>query len=330
MLQNAHNIYSIYVTGELSVVVSAEFEKMKERSDETLEYLRGRVRFDIGKHRKTKLKCLDDLKDKTLLSRSVAEKHAEKLEKQFLGRWEEFTKEQMIERLRFWTVLYEVVPLNVDHAVEKTEEMFQRLKSVCDSIRGIEVIGVAEIEVVSVEKMKAMASEDDEARKLNVIVDMLAAKGQSTDSSVAKSYALVHFHGIVDVGAGGEVRAQKIRDECERYWKESYQVEVKRLYSNKTLKKNLKDIAAYLTKGGNEILIYKIGFGYDEEEKINRQLVKSGRATMEKDYAGFENELSLSVAEIKFLGATIHRLMMRTGSKSLQNGYLFKGGKQLR
>ena len=105
---------------------------------------------------------------------------------------------------------------------------------------------------------------------------------------------------------------------------------MKRLYSNKTLNKNLKDIAAYLTKGGNESLIYKIGFGYDEEEKINRQLVKSGRATMEKDYAGFENELSLNVAEIKFLGATIHRLMMRTGSKNLQNGYLFKGGKQLR
>lgn len=312
--------------------VSAEFKSMREHyhSGEALDYLRGRVRFNIGKWRKKKLLCLDELKGKTLLTKSIAKQHAIRLEKQFLGRWEEFTKEEMIERLRFWTVLSDVVPLNVDHAVVSTEEMFQRLKCTCDSIRGIEAIGVAEIEVVNVEKMKSMASDDDEARKLNVISNMLAAKGQSTDSSVAKSYALVHFHGIVDVGAGGEVRAQKIRDECERYWKESYQVEVKRLYSNKTLNKNLKDIAAYLTKGGNESLIYKIGFGYDEEEKINRQLVKSGRATMEKDYAGFENELSLNVAEIKFLGATIHRLMMRTGSKNLQNGYLFKGGKQLR
>ena len=92
------------------------------------------------------------------------------------------------------------------------------------------------------------------------------------------------------------------------------------------LKKNLEDIAAYLTKGGNENLIYKIGFGYDNAEKLERQMLKAGKTAKQGDYAGIENEMSLTITEIKFLGEAINQMMERTGSKNLRTVYLYKCG----
>lgn len=310
------------------MALSPEYIRMKERSGETLEYLRGRLRFDLGKHQKTKLKVLGDLNDRTLLTRSVAEKHAKNLEKQFHVRWRKLTKNEMKDRLRLVTILSQLVPLDLYATAESVERMFSRLKVVFGSIRGIEVIGAAEIEVVNIDKIKAMASVADEARKLDVILAMLPAEEKSLYKTGVTSYALVHFHGVIDVGNNGAEKLQKLETACKRYWSERYAVQIKSLYSTKTVKKNLTDIAAYLTKGGNESLIYKIGFGYDAEDKIQRQLLKAGRAKKEGDYAGIENELSLTIAEIKFLGEAINQMMDRTGSKNMRNGYLFKYGQQ--
>lgn len=306
---------------------SAEFIRMKERSlsGESLEYLRGALRFDIGTQQKTKLKILGELADRTLLTNAVAERHAAKLEEQFRRRWRSFTKREMQERLRFVTILAELVPLDLEMTSEAVEQMFSRLKIVFGGIRGIEVIGAAEIEIVNVEKMKQMASVADEARKLDVILSMLPAEEKSLFKSDLAVYALVHFHGIMDVGANGDEKVSKLQRECKRYWNANYMVQVKGLYSTKTVKKNLKDIAAYLTKGGNENLIYKIGFGYDKADDLERQMLKAGFAKKDADYAGIENQMSLTIAQIKFLGEAINQMMERKGSK-MRNGYLFKHG----
>lgn len=310
------------------MMLSPEFIRMKERSGETLEYLRGRLRFDLGKHQKTKLKVLGDLKDRTLLTKSVAEKQAKNLEKQFYGRWQTLTKNEMKERLRFFTLLYEVIPLDLNTVADSVDRMFAKLEAILRNVRGIEVIGAAEIEIVNIDKMKAMASVADEARKLDVIVSLMPAEEKSLYKTGITSYALVHFHGVIDVGNNGEEKLRKLDNVCKRYWNQNYVVQTKSLYSTKTVKKNLTDIAAYLTKGGNESLIYKIGFGYDAEDKIARQMLKAGKATKEGDYAGIENELSLTIAEIKFLGEAINQMMERKGSKNMRNGYLFRYGQQ--
>lgn len=310
------------------MAASPQFMQLKERSlsGESLECLRGALRFDIGTHQKTKLKVLGDLPDKSLLANAVAQKHAARLEKQFLSRWGSFNKREMQDRLRFVTVLAELVPLDLEMANDAVNRMFSRLEVVFSGIRGIEVIGAAEIEIVNVEKMKQMASVADEARKLNVIDSMMPDEGKSLYKTGIGSYALVHFHGVMDVGANGDEKIAKLERDCKRFWNARYMLQVKGLYSTKTVKRNLSDIAAYLTKGGNENLIYKIGFGYDAEDKIQRQLLKAGKATKAGDYAGIENELSLTIAEIKFLGEAINQMMERTGSKNLRNGYLFKHG----
>lgn len=310
------------------MVHSAEFIRLKERSlsGETLEYLRGALRFDIGTQQKTKLKVLGELADKTLLTNAVAEKHAAKLDEQFRRRWGSFTKREMKDRLRFVTVLAEVVPLDLEMTSDAVERMFARLKIVFGGIRGIEVIGAAEIEIVDIEKMKQMASVADEARKLDVIVSMMPEEEKSLYATGMTSYALVHFHGIMDVGANGDEKVVKLERDCKRYWNANYSLQVKGLYSTNTVKKNLTGIAAYLTKGGNESLIYKIGFGYDKADNLERQMLKAGFAKKEADYAGIENQMSLTIAQVKFLGEAINQMMERKGSRNLRNGYLFKHG----
>ena len=322
-------IYILYIRRESSgMAASPKFMQLKEHSlsGESLEYLRGALRFDIGTHQKTKLKVLGDLADKTLLANAVAEKHADRLEKQFLSRWGSFKKREMQDRLRFVTVLAELVPLDLEMTNDAINRMFKRLEVVFSGIRGIEVIGAAEIEIVNVEKMKQMASVADEARKLDVIVSMMPDEEKSLFKTGVGSYALVHFHGVMDVGKNGDEKIAKLERDCKRHWNARYMLQVKGLYSTKTVKRNLSDIAAYLTKGGNENLIYKIGFGYDKADNLERQMLKAGALKKDVNYAGIENHLSLTIAQIKFLGEAINQMMKRTGSKNLRNGYLFKHG----
>jgi hypothetical protein len=306
------------------MVVSEEFKRLKESSNETLEYLRGRLRFDIGKHQRTKLKVLGELQERTLLSKSVAEQHANRLAQQFRRRWGLLSKREMSERLRFITVLSELVELNLDDTDGAVKRMFSKLEGALRQVRGIQVIGAAEIEVVNVDKMITMASVADESRKLDVVLAMIPSEEKSLYKTGVVSYALVHFHGVIDLGVNGEEKSEKLSKALRQWWSERYSVEVKSLYSTKTVRENLTDIAAYLTKGGNESLIYKIGFGYDDEDKIARQMLKAGKSKKEADYEGIENEMSLTIAEIEFLGRAIDRLMDRKGSKNMRNGYLFK------
>ena len=304
--------------------MSNEFQKMKTSGDLIFDRLRDNIRPDIGKHRRTKLKqALGSSAKGTLLDDAVWKQHAARLERQFVARWGALNKQEALERLRFWTVLDSVVPVNVDAIMGAVEQMFAHLDATCRQVRGLEVIGACEIEIVNLDRMRRFASEDDEARKLKVIEAMLPG-GDGTNSG---SMALVHFHGVIDFGQGAERKSEELGKASRKVWEQPYQVQIKRMYVTQSVRQNLKGIALYLTKGGNENLIYKIGFGYDSEDKINRQLVKSGKAKLEADYEGFENEYSLSLYEIEVLGKAIEQLMDRTGSK-MRNGYLYRYGQQ--
>ena len=165
---------------------------------------------------------LGDLAEKTLLSNLVAKGHAAKLEEQFFRRWQTFTKKQMKDRLRFITVLAQLVPLDLEETKDAVEQMFKRLQYAFSDVRGIEVIGAAEIEIVNIEKMKTMSSVADEARKLDVILNMIPAEEKSLYRTGITSYALVHFHGVIDIGNDGHEKIAKINKACKRYWSEKY------------------------------------------------------------------------------------------------------------
>lgn len=308
-------------------MTSKQFQRMKERSDQTFEMLLGHIRFDVGKHKSKKLKCLGVKAKRTLLDNEVRKTHASRLENMFLRRWGNLTKREASDRLRFWTALDSLVVLDEDEIVAAVERMFSRLEMCCRKVKGIEVIGAAEIEIVNLRKLRECADGVDEARKYNVILEMLPHEEKTLFREGIQSYALVHFHGIVDFGNEAERKIDEFKQHCKWWWSGAYEVELKSLFEKNSVRKNLCALASYLTKGGNENLIYKIGFGSDSEDKINRQLLKKGMAKVEDDYEGFENEFSLSIQEIKVLGSVIDKVMNRKNSK-LRNGYLFKYGQQ--
>ena len=307
------------------------FEELKNDHRETFQRLQGLNRPDVGVHKKTKLKVLGQRSRSTLLDDSVRATHAARLLKQFLGRWGGLERDEALERLRLVTVLDSVVPLDVDQCLQAVTGMRARLKDACERVRGIEVIGAVEIEVVNLKKMRQLRSEADEARKLNVLESLVPSIGKPNlfDKRV-NSFALVHFHGIVDFGVDSDEKEVVLREKMKRWWYKPYQIELKSFHSDKALKTNLENIAKYLVKGGNESLIYKIGFGYDEAEKLERQMLKAGKNTLRPDFEGFINEMSLTIEEICFLGGVIDRIMNSSGGKNWRNGYIFKYGQQHR
>lgn len=309
-------------------MTSEKFQRMKEGSEESFERLLNHFRFDIGQHKKTKLKTLGVLAKKTLLYKEVHNTHALRLENMFLKRWKNLTKQEANARLRMWTVLDSLVVLDDEQIAASVEGMFERLFSCCSNIKGIEVIGAAEIEIVNLQKLRECAAQGEgETRKYNVICGMLPIKEKSLFAEGIQSYALVHFHGIVDFGNDAVRKIEEFRKQNKQRWSGAYEVELKSLFEKNSVRKNLSALADYMTKGGNENLIYKIGFGRDSEDKINRQLFKNGKARLEQDYEGFENEFSLSIKEIKVLGSALWKVMNRKGSKT-RNGYLFRYGQE--
>lgn len=311
------------------------FEKLKTRSGAgELERLRGLIRFGIGKHKQKKLGAVLGTRGRsTLLSDSVSATHSRRLHKQFMARWRKLTKEEQLERLRFWTVLGSLAELNVDSILQQVDVLNWQLRDALKSVKGVEVIGAFEIEIVNFSVMKRIAdqSQDDEARKRNVLRSLSAEIPNSLLEPRQKSdsYALVHFHGVVDLGNSSDEKMEKLRKASSRSWTGKYQVELTGFHSDKTVQKNLENIAKYLVKGGNENLIYKIGFGWDSVESMERQMAKQGKKLLDSDFEGFENELSLTAGEIKVLGTALDKLMGSTSSKNMRNGYLFRHGQQL-
>lgn len=313
-----------------------DFEELKRRSgDIELDYLLSHIRFDIGKHKNTKLKrALGRKWRSTLLNNNVASTHQGRLLKQFTNRWGYFTKVQQQERLRLWTVLGSMRPLDVDQILDAVRTLETQLNRVLASVKGVEVIGVFEIEIVSIPLMRQFADHkiEDEARKFNVCESMRTDKVRKlfdeprTDPG---SYALVHFHGVIDLGNDSVAKEEKLRAASKPIWGAQYQAELKHFFATKSVRANLAHIASYLVKGGNETLHYKIGFGRDSVERLEARMMKKGKKDLGDDFEGFDNPLSLTVQEVKILGDAIDRLMSRNKG-TMRNGYLFRYGQQVK
>lgn len=314
-----------------------DFLELKRRSDDgsMLKQLRGQLRFNIGTWRQTRLNVLGARSRSTLLTDGVRQKHASRLRKQFAARWGKLSDDQQHDRLRLCTILDCVCELDPPAIMERISRFEAQLLSAFQSAKGIEVIGVFEIEIVNLDLMarQAATAKENEARKLHVLKNMRAEAepGRLFDDRPSPSaYALVHFHGVVDLGINGDAKAKLLADACRKNWKLQYQFELKRFFRDKALTENLSCIAAYLVKGGNENLIYKIGFGRDSIERVEASMQRSRQTKLDEDYTRPEDPFSLTIREIEVLGTTIDRLMDRTRSKNIRNGYLFRHGQHIR
>ncbi len=247
--------------------------------------------------------------------------------------------EALRNRLQFITVLHEVCPLELNAVEESAEQLIAKIDSFGQSLKqqrfGCSFVGAIEIEIVSMRMMREAHQHDDlddltsGRRKFKVLDSML---GRSRTLRNAPTVALVHCHGIIDLGKCS------YDDACTRLrqiWVKRYQVEVKKLSEQyrgkkKSVALNLKHIAGYITKGANDkiqdgiSLHYKLSFDKDMES-IEDQMIKDWRKVdsirAERITEGLAHSKSMTKAEIAFHAEAIDMLM---GLKRNRMGYVIK------
>ena len=301
--------------------------ELKQTSSERFERLRSLMRLDLGVHKRIRLRRAGCGESKSLLHDSVADRHSKLLQDDFEKRWGHLTRDLALERLRFLTALHSVVPLNQRDVIRAVERMESALQGVFKGT-GAKLLGAVEVEVVNIALLRKIGSlSEDETRKLNVLesITVAGADNGSKIASAQDSGVLVHFHGIVDLG-NSLLREEQLRKNTKKItaWQRSpYQIEIKRLFKDRTVQQNLRDIANYITKGGNERLRYNAGFGRDLAEDLDAKIWRSGTGRADKGGETVADERGLTIGEIKLLDDIWSALMARKRNK---RGYLVRLG----
>jgi hypothetical protein len=292
--------------------------KRKSKSGETLEQLGQMLRFNLGTHKRTRLTRAGAVDSGSLLHNAIAAAHAKKLSDE-LQRHAKTIGRAAEDRLRFMTVLDALVDPNikaVEAAVTKLEAAFE------DVVGGMGLWsrGAIELEMVNIDLLRRIkGTKGDEVRKLDVL-ERLRSKRISQENA---AQILVHVHAIIDLGAetdSSEAELRKRMKQVRRWSRSSYQVELKKLFRDKRIAKNLSDIAEYVTKGGNEKLRYSAGFGRDLDEDLDAKIWRgggSGRAARGGETT--EDERGLTIHEVKQLDELYVWLMRRRRDK---RGYI--------
>lgn len=349
---------------------SEQIQRLKADSISTMETLQKEAlarRFLVGSHNGVRLKKSLaviqrlDLDGRTLLTPEVHQAHAEKLSKRYEvvlqklrfkshNNWSKIPKPYRLEKptdteiagnhLRFLTLVDSVTAVDASDAVKAAIKLKEKLTTTASSVKGIECLGVIEVEVVSLALMEKFAGidkvTDSERRKLNVC-KILAKDLTSPLYADDKSLFLIHFHGIISASKETQFNDfEEVVKKVDAWSKAPRQVMMSRLSTQyggkfKSVSENLKHIAIYITKGGNDwyskkaYLRYKIGFENDdaqvtdEDTWVQKNWRRNELLRQEHSEDGIEDQLSLTAYEIGQLAITIDGLM---GLNRTRTGYL--------
>ena len=303
--------------------------ELKRSSTERFEKLRDLMRLDLGVHKRIRLSRAGCGGSKSLLHDGIAKHHSKLLQDDYKKRWGNLTRDQALERLRFLTVLHSVVPLKQRDVIRAVERMKSALERVFKGT-GAKVLGAVEVEIVNIALLRKIGSlGEEEARKLNVLESITAsdANNRPKITGTQDRGVLVHFHGIVDLGVRNsllhEDQLRKGTKKIAAWQRSPYQVEIKRLFKDRSVQQNLRDIASYITKGGNERLRYNAGFGRDLAEDLDAKIWRAGTGRADKGGETVADERGLTIGEIRILDDVWCALMARKRNK---RGYLVRLG----
>lgn len=304
-------------------------------------------------------KELHHLENRTLLSPQIHRIHATRLTQRYLKRLEKVKRlvrqqqQDLVrtnsrygmtvnpssitahDRCRFVTILHGLEVLDVPRTLKQVRGFKDQLRTVIEGCRGVWCLGAIEVEVVSMEMMRQLTDQSDsEERKLLVCESMeklLSKRGRGLSV-----YFLIHFHGVVMATRSGNFMG--LERQLKQQWKyHPRQVQVKPLSKvfngkPKPLEKSLADIAAYLTKGGNDwinkkpYLRYKLAFDNEyldtEDAWVNRNWRRNKILQQEHREEGLEDVLSMTCSEICALAQVIDGMM---GLSRNRTGYLVFG-----
>jgi hypothetical protein len=279
--------------------------------------------FDLARQKRAKLnQSLGSRSRSTLLDDKVRAAHADRLRAQFLKLWGGLAKEDEQRRLRLWTLADSIVPLRENAVLDAVDRMHAKLETVYWRVPGVQLIGAIEVEVCNLALMRQLASHEAERRKLRLIEELAARSEEPAVGS--SSQALIQFHGLIDLGDRTEVPSEALASAARRFWPRPSQARHERLRPDLSVREALTGSAAYMVKGGNENLLYKLSFGYDTREKLERQFLGSNQAIGCTGPDAFARHMSLSIDEIGCLGTVIDRFMGWSGGQRTRSGYLVR------
>lgn len=299
------------------------FRRLKEQSlsGDLLAKYSFQVRYNLGTHKRIRLRRAGVESSGSLLHDGVAKAHAIKLFLE-LNRRAKAISADADQRLRFMTVLQAVV----DPTIEAVEGEVVRLEMVFKSMLGSMRLwsrGAIELEMVNLDILERIqTARADEGRKLNVLTRLMPLKdfqGLKIHDDKTRSKILVHCHVVVDLGKDHIKNLELLRNKKmrESSWNIStYQVDIMTLFKDRSAAKNLKAIAAYVTKGGNENLRYSAGFGRDLAEDLEAKIWRVGLLDKDEKVA---DERGLTVGEVQQLDQLYVWLMRRRSDK---RGYI--------
>jgi hypothetical protein len=314
-------------------MVSAAFKRFKRSRAKDFERVRHLLGFKVGTHKRNRLVRAVGKRvgKRTILDSDTHAQHQDKLFKRFQKAWGGLTKSQARDRLRFVTILHAVCDVDTNSILHAVEEMEAQLRSALSrEIAQIGILGVSEVEIVKM-GLYGKKDADDEARKGQVLRE-LARKKDLTEAGTVFEFrelagkdhlALIHFHGIVDLGPDAANREICLQDTLRQTWKGSWCVELKRLFTDLSIEKSLRNLAGYLTKGGNDTLRFTKQFGSESPESLELAMVKAGYA----ESGEYDDHLGLSSGQVSVLVHVYDALMRRNRAR---DGYLFLGGTVIR
>lgn len=299
-------------------MVSKAFKRLKRSRADELTRLQHSLGFKSGKHKRTRLFMAvgKSLAKRTILDSATHTQHQDKLFTRFWKAWKGLPEQQARARLRFVTILDTVCAVDTKsilHAVEKMEEQLRSALS--PEIKQVGILGVTEVEIVNL-VLYGEKDTEDETRKGQVLRELARATGK-------EHLALVHFHGIVDMGPNAAIMEKKLHNVLRQTWHGSWCVELKCLFTEFSVRRNLSNLAAYLTKGGNDTLRFRKQFGSESPETMELAMAKQGYA----ESGEYDDHLGLSIGEVAVLVNVYDALMRRN---SARDGYLFLGGTVVR
>jgi len=300
------------------------FNELKHlsKSGESLKTVRGLLRYDLGTHKKTRLKLAGATTRLSLLHDSIARTHANRLCKE-LQRRARIVGPKAKDRFRFITILHCVVEPEIEEVSRLCSNLRAQYKSAL-SRWNLWSRGVIELELVNLALLQKISQQtDDEARKLNVLSSLTPKEefgGLLIPGSKSATRVLIHCHAVIDLGHDIEANEIKLRKQLNRFWYDiPYQVRIDKMSVNKALLSSLRDIARYVTKGGNENLRYNAGFGRDLAEDLEAKIWRAGLGRKDAGGEQIEDERGLTVGEVALLNDLCWTLMKQRRSN---RGYL--------
>ena len=162
--------------------MAKDFRELMEQalSGELFERIKTAIknsfRYDLGTHKKTRLKRAGAAGSRSLLHDDVAQKHAALLADELKKRAKKVGLEEANDRFRFMTVLQAVIEPDLEKVREAVEALEVDFRWTVGQM-GLWSRGAIELEMVNLTILKKIRTlRDSEARKLNVLTDLTERK----------------------------------------------------------------------------------------------------------------------------------------------------------